>query len=138
MTDKKTQPYKPIVGEELFLVKTSSYQKKAPSTFPCKVIKVGRKYFSVEWTTYYDFQGERRQSAHVGEFYIEDWREYTNSSSYLSLFTDDQAYRDEKDRLRWEHRFLKIFGGYGRRKRISLAQYQRAAKILNIELGGED
>ena len=38
---------KPVVGEELWLVKKTYRHNETPRAFPCKVVSVGKKYFKV-------------------------------------------------------------------------------------------
>lgn len=75
---------KPSVGDTLFLV--TARRNRPSDTATVKVTAVGRKYFAIE--------GPHRL---LRRFSIEDWREKTDFSSDLELFTTSQDWEDSKE-----------------------------------------
>lgn len=117
MMDRKVE-----VGQELWLVDAGNRARYNKGARPCVVVKVGRKYFDVEW-------GDRRTSV---TFHIDTWREKTEYTPGYRLFRSEAAYQQEAVRREWNFAFSGFFR-YGSPE-ITIEQYEKAAEILGIRL----
>jgi hypothetical protein len=74
----------PEIGDELYLVDSGNRARNGVKHRSCKVIGVGRKYFTVAWS-----------SGWTEQFLLENWRQKTNYMPDYVLYESKQVYEDE-------------------------------------------
>lgn len=119
---------KPKVGDTLFLVDIGNRAINGRGKQrPCRVTKIGRKYFTVEhYAGAYPFEVQ---------LCLDTWRENTNYTADYQAYPDMQSWRDEQERVKWLGRFRREFEHFPRfNDRHSLENLREAAKVLSIEL----
>lgn len=123
---------KPNVGDTLFLVDVDNRARDGRGKQrPCTVVKVGRKYFTVEY-------GEGTHPIKV-ELRLDTWRENTNYSADYQAYPDIHAWRDEREQRRWLELFRVTFSHFSSASReFSLQQLRDAAKVLELTLPEDD
>lgn len=96
---------KPVVGEELWLVKKTYCHNETPRAFPCKVVSVGKKYFRVSTKSRYheDIQ-----------FHIDSWIENNKSNYHDIIFESKQEHDDIIEYENLIHDIRDYFGSYGK------------------------
>jgi len=107
------------VGDELYLVE----KKKRDYV---EVVRVGRKYFSVEsgdWRGRIDFE-------------IATWKRRERDFGWgMSLYVSKEEYENLRERVKWVDLFADAFTCGGRRgEGFTLEQLRSAAKELGLEL----
>ena len=110
---------KPISGEKLFLVRHKRWSDT--EYYNPEVIKVGRKYFTVE------FAWRKMQ------FYIDTWRENTEYGSNYMIYESKQHYLDETERNKLFEVIKEKFQ-YKWNNKFTLQQLRDVSKTLNIKI----
>jgi len=116
---------KPKVGDKLWLVDCGNRARSdSGESRECEVIKVGRKYFTVEYGGRY---------RHEVQFVIETRLEHTKYCKNYLLCDSRQDHENETEHHAWIGLFRESFAYYGRNN-FTLDQLRDAAKILGIAL----
>lgn len=116
------QHKKPKVGDELFLVKSKYSGKGNIYEGPCKVAKVGRKYF------YVLPNGYAREIC----FRLDNWHGNTEYSSTYNLYPSKQCFLDESEKNKLRRDIERFLSDYRwRKKDLSLDQLRRIKAIID-------
>lgn len=117
------------VGDKLFLTYTD---RSKIDCFDCTVIKIGRKYFDIEYFTYWN----DRPYSHVVTFEIEGWREKTNYSSSYRLYISVDQYEEKLYKSKFKQALYKLSSSYSDKifDPITLEDLKQVAEILHLDI----
>lgn len=109
-------------GDKLFLI---HYKHNKSSYHECKVIKVGRKYITIE------YGGNFKKNV---QFYKDNLKEKSEYAQQYFLYKSEEEYMKKLERDDYLEIFRKVFGKYCHvKEEISLEKLKEAAKILGFD-----
>lgn len=125
---------RPVIGETLFVV-CLGYRRgpdrDAQPLIPCKVAKVGTKFFTVGTDEY--------PRGFTATFRLDDWREKTEYTPMHYLYSSAQERADEIERRRvWEVLRQIFSGGLGSTDRSKSIRLETLIDIENLIVNEKD
>lgn len=116
---------KPVVGQELYVVDIGNRARGGGHQRQGKVVKVGNKYFDVEF-------GDNYKSS--VKFHINTRGQKTEYCQDYALYESKQGYEQALIKEKLYRKIAECFSGYNARQDLTLNDVMQIAEILDISV----